>query len=350
MRPAKFALLLSALLAAAPAAAQPAGDASLQKFPTPPPAVTAQNSIIGPDYANAPESVANPAVPQGDIREFILYSDDSKIYPGIVRIAQMTRDAYGNYSVPPGGISAPGPYERHVWVYIPKQVTPNMPFMVVQDGHGYVKRMANILDNMIAARRLPPMVVILPDSGGSDAQGSERGLEYDTMSDRYSNWVESELLPAVTRNYGITLTSDPEGRAAMGGSSGGIAAFTMAWYHPERYHKVLSYSGTFVNQAWPVDPATPRGGWEYHDHIIAGAAKKPIRIWMEVGEKDNRFDAPESTWHNWPLANNRMAAVFRKKGYDYRYVFALGAGHVDNRVVMQTLPAALEWLWRDYPR
>jgi enterochelin esterase family protein len=322
----------------------------LPKFPTPPPAVTAENSIIGPSYADPPESVADAAVPQGDIREFIMYSGDSKLYPGIVRVANMQRDARGNYVVPASGLSAPGRYERHVWVYIPKQVKPNAPFMVVQDGHSYVKRMANILDNMIAARRLPAMVVVLPDSGGSDAQGSERGLEYDEVSGRYSDWVETELLPAVTKNYGVAFTTDPEGRATMGGSSGAAAAFTMAWFHPERYRKVLSYSGTFVNQAWPPDPQTPRGAWEYHATLIPKAAKKPIRIWMEVGEKDNRFDVPEETWHNWPLANNRMAAVLKKKGYDYRYVFALGAGHVDNRVVMQTLPAALEWLWRDYPR
>jgi enterochelin esterase family protein len=352
MRNRKYVLLLTtALLAALPALAQPV-SAPLPKFPTPPPAVTAENSIIGPAYANAPESIAVDSVPQGDVREFILYSQDSKIYPGIVRVANMQRDDRGNYVVPASGLSAPGPYERHVWVYIPRQLAPGKaaPFMVVQDGHSYVKRMANILDNMIAAKRLPPMVVVLPDSGGSDAQGSERGLEYDTLSERYSNWVEQELLPAVSQKYGVTFTSDPEGRAAMGGSSGAAAAFTMAWYHPERYHKVLSYSGTFVNQAWPPDPATPRGAWEYHDHLIAKAAKKPIRVWMEVGEKDNRFDVPEETWHNWPLANNRMAAVFKKKGYDYRYVFAMDAGHVDNRVVMQTLPAALEWLWRDYPK
>jgi len=206
------------------------------------------------------------------------------------------------------------------------------------------------MDNMIAAKRLPPMVLVLADSGGSDAQGSERGLEYDTVSDRYSNWVEQELLPAVSQKYGVTFTTDPEGRATMGGSSGAAAAWTMAWYHPERYHKVLSYSGTFVNQAWPPDPATPRGAWEYHATLIPKAAKKPIRIWMEVGERDNRFDNPEDTWHNWPLANNRMAIVLKKKGYDYRYVFAMGAGHVDNRAVMQTLPAALEWLWRDFPK
>ena len=345
-------LLLATAFATLPALAQPpAADAP--KFPTPPPAVTAENSVIGPDYANAPESVANPAVPQGDAREFILYSEDSKIYPGIVRAQDMQRDARGNYFVPAGtSLSKPGRYERHVFVYIPRQYVPGTPapFMVVQDGRSYVKRMANIMDNMIAAKRLPPMILVLADSGGSDAQGSERGLEYDSMSDRYSDWVEQELLPAVSQKYGVTFTTDPEGRATMGGSSGAAAAWTMAWYHPERYHKVLSYSGTFVNQAWPPDPATPRGGWEYHDHLIAKTAKKPIRIWMEVGEKDLHFDDPENTWHNWPLANNRMATVLKKKGYDYKYVFATDARHVDNRVVRQTLPAALEWLWRDYPK
>jgi len=346
----KLALFVpAAIFAALPALAQ-APD--LPKFPTPPPTVTAENSIIGPSYADAPEAVANPAVPQGDVREFILYSEDSKIYPGIVRAQEMQRDARGNYIAPPGGLSKPGRYERHVYVYIPKQLAPGTPapFMVVQDGHSYVKRMVNIMDNMIAAKRLPPMVLILADSGGSDAQGSERGLEYDTLSDRYSNWVEQELLPAVTQKYGVTFTGDPDGRATMGGSSGAAAAWTMAWYHPERYHKVLSYSGTFVNQAWPPDPKTPRGAWEYHATLVPKAAKKPIRIWMEVGEKDNRYDNPEETWHNWPLANNRMADVLKKKGYDYRYVFAMGAGHVDGRVVMQTLPSALEWLWRDYPK
>jgi len=345
------ALLLAATaLATLPVLAQTPPDQP--KFPTPPPAVTAENSVIGPNYADAPEAVANVAVPQGDVREFVLYSEDSKIYPGIVRVGKMERDARGNYIAPPGGLSAPGRYERHVYVYIPQQYVPGTPapFMVVQDGRSYVKRMVNIMDNMIAAKRLPPMVLVLADSGGSDAQGSERGLEYDSLSDRYSNWVEQELLPAVSQKYGVTFTTDPEGRATMGGSSGAAAAWTMAWYHPERYHKVLSYSGTFVNQAWPLDPKTPRGAWEYHATLVPKAAKKPIRIWMEVGEKDNRFDNPEDTWHNWPLANNRMADVLKRKGYDYRYVFALGGGHVDNRVVMQTLPAALEWLWRDFPK
>ena len=46
-------------------------------------------------------------------------------------------------------MSKPGRYERHVYVYIPKQVKPNAPFMVVQDGHSYINRMAPVLEEMM---------------------------------------------------------------------------------------------------------------------------------------------------------------------------------------------------------
>ena len=61
-------------------------------------------------------------------------------------------------------------------------------------------------------------------------------------------FVEKEMLPLVEKQYNVKLTKDPDGRATMGGSSGGSCALIMAWYHPELYHRVLTYSGTYVNQ------------------------------------------------------------------------------------------------------
>ena len=52
--------------------------------------------------------------------------------------------------------------------------------------------------------------------------------------------------------------------------------------------------------------------------------------------------------HDWVLASENMARVLAEKGYHYQYVFARNAGHVDRDVKNQTLPAALEWLWRGY--
>jgi enterochelin esterase-like enzyme len=202
---------------------------------------------------------------------------------------------------------------------------------------------------MIADHRLPVMVAVMIDSGGGDAQGSQRGLEYDTVSGAYAAFIETEVLPRITRDYHVTFTKNPEGRMTMGGSSGGAAAFTMAWFRPDLYRRVLTYSGTYVNQQSPLNLASPHGAWEYHEHFIAQSRAKPLRLWMEVGENDLRSHDEEATLHNWVLANQRMAAALKAKRYHYLFVFAEGAGHVDGRVVGQTLPQALEWVWKGYP-
>ena len=137
----------------------------------------------------------------------------------------------------------------------------------------------------------------------------------------------------------------------MGGSSGGSAALIMAWYHPEWYHRVLTYSGTYVNQQWPFDPAYPGGAWEYHQTLIPKTRPKPIRIWMHVGDRDLlNPNVMRDEMHDWVLANERMAAVLQAKGYHYQFLFVRNAGHTERIVKQQTLPAALEWLWQGYPR
>ena len=283
-------------------------------------------------------------------------SRNSAIYPGIRRLDNgitRRRDAFGNrIAALDHEQSVASPYSRTVWVYVPQQYVAGaaMPFVVAQDGYLYLNRLPRVLDALIAEGRVPAMVAILVDSGGGDAQGSQRGLEYDTLSGRYSDFIETEVLPRVAAETGVSLTRDPEGRAVMGVSSGAACAFTMAWFHPERYRRVISYSGTYVNQQSPPDPKTPRGAWEYHATLIPQAERKPLRIWLEVGDQDLHADDPEETWHNWPLANRRMAAALAAKGYPYRFTLSLGGRHNDPRVLEQTLPGALEWLWQDYRR
>ncbi|MEO5716121.1 MAG: alpha/beta hydrolase-fold protein [Luteolibacter sp.] len=290
-------------------------------------------STIGPDYADAPETKVQEGVPQGRILEFTMDSKDSRIYKGIAK------DQKGTV-----------PYQRKVAVYVPSQYKPGdeVPFIVAQDGLGYRGVLPNVLNNMIHQKRLPVMVAVMINSGGGDSKGSQRGLEYDTVDDTYAKFIEKEVLPKISKDYKIRFTADPEGRATMGGSSGGAAAFTMAWFHPDLYRKVLTYSGTYVDQQFPTNPKTPHGAWEYHENLIKKAAKKPIRIWLEVSENDNGHDRDEASLHNWVMANQRMSAELKAKEYDYRYVFAKAAGHTDGRVTKQTLPGALEWLWRGY--
>jgi enterochelin esterase-like enzyme len=278
-------------------------------------------------------------------------SADSKIYPGIAREP-------GTFGTPepadPAKLvvttSHPAPYTRHVAVYVPKQYVAGTaaPFIVGADGPD--KLLFTVLDNLIAERKVPAMVAISIGNGSGDAQGSERGLEYDTMSGLYAEWVEKEVLPLVEALAHVKLTKDPDGRATMGGSSGGSCAFIMAWYHPELYHRVLTYSGTYVNQQWPHNSETPHGAWEFHEHLIPNSPVKPIRLWMEVGDRDLLTpNILKDNMHDWVLANELMAKVLAAKGYHYQFVFAINAGHVDRAVRQQTLPEALEYLWQGYP-
>ena len=309
------------------------------------------NFIIGPTHNPAPESVVQDGVPQGTVHNFTMSSADSKFYPGIARDA-------GTFGTPdpsnPAKLivttSRPAPYTRRVAVYVPKQYVPGTaaPFIIGADGPDTL--LFTVLDNLIAQKRLPVMIAISIGNGSGDAQGSQRGLEYDTMSGRYSDFVETEVLPLVEKQYNVTLTKEPEGRATMGGSSGGSAALIMAWYHPERYRRVLTYSLTAVNQQWPHNPETPGGAWEFHRSLIPNSPIKPIRIWMAVGDRDLlNPNVMRDEMHDWVLANENMAKVLAAKGYRYQFVFVRNAGHTDRTVKQQTLPAALEWLWRGYP-
>jgi enterochelin esterase-like enzyme len=316
-----------------------------------PPADKDGNFILGPTHTSAPETTAHEGVPQGAVIEFTMQSSDSKFYPGIARDANTcgTPDP-NNPAKMIVTTSHPAPYTRHVAVYVPKQYVPGTaaPFIVGADGidHG----LFTALDNLIAEHKVPVMIAISIGNGSGDAQGSERGLEYDTMSGKYAEFVETEVLPLAEAKANVKLTRDPDGRATMGGSSGGSCALIMAWYHPEWYHRVLTFSGTYVNQQWPWNPQTPHGAWGFHESLIPNTPAKPLRLWLEAGDRDNlNMNTMRDNMHDWVVANENMAKVLAARGYHYQFVFARNAGHTDRAVKQQTLPEALEYLWQGYP-
>lgn len=309
------------------------------------------NFIIGATHPAAPEMTAQEAVPKGTVYNFTMESTDSKFYPGVARDPNPVPNPASllapNVRGPRVVSSHPAPYTRKVAVYVPKQYVPGTvaPLLVGADGPDPALFVA--LDNLIAQKRLPVMIAVSIGNGSGDGPGSQRGLEYDTMSGKYAEFVEAEVLPLVEKQYNVRLSKDPNGRATMGGSSGGSVAMAMAWFHPELYHRVLTYSGTYVNNQFPVDPALPHGAWELHEHLIPNSEAKPLRVWMEVGDRDNGGTGDEM--HDWVIANEKMAKVLADKGYRYQFLFAVNAGHTDRAVKQQTLPEALEYVWQGYP-
>lgn len=306
---------------------------------------------VGPEY-KSDKDLTDLGAPKGKSFEFTMKLADSKIFRGDDKTLEPDKKEVRT--------------ERKISVYIPaayKNGTP-APLLIIHDGPGPLNLVRNALDNLTiskdAQRKLPAFIAIAVENGGNDGKNSQRGLEYDTMSDRLARFIDEEVLPAVLANTDIkaaypklAFTKNPWGRAVMGCSSGGAAALSMAWFRPDLFRRVIAYSGTFVDQQdddAPEEAQYPLGAWEYHSSmkLIEKTEPKPLRIFTHVSENDNRSNDPENTYHNWVMAGQRTSAALTAKGYHHRYIFSKATGHCDGNVFNHTLADTLVWLWRGY--
>jgi len=308
------------------------------------------NFTVGPDYTIDPD-LTDRGNPKGKYFEFSMRLADSKIFRG----DDSTLD-------PKKAVRE----QRKIFVYVPAAYKDGTkaPLLISLDGPSRLNLVRNALDNLTIStdpnRKLPAFIAIGVENGGNDGKGSQRGLEYDTLSDRFARFINDEVLPAVLTNAeiksaypNIAFTQNPWGKGVVGCSSGGAAALTMGWFRPDLFRRLITYSGTFVDQQdddAPEEKQYPLGAWEYHSSLklIETSEKKPLRIFTHVSENDNRAKDPEETYHNWVMANERTAAALKAKGYDYRFVFSKATRHCDSKVFELTLADTLVWMWRGY--
>ena len=320
------------------------------------------NFRIAPPYVADPAFTAKADVPKGRVIRFTMNSAESKSFP-TAPVGRGGRSGTAQGAAAPTLSTEPPEhqtFQRQVAVYVPAGYVPNTPspFIVVQDERWVIPEdappaadgkprtdlpfMPVMLDNLIHEKRIPPIVAVLLSPG----PGAQRTIEYDTVSDRYLNFVETEVLPRITRDYQVAFTMDPDGRATFGESSGAAAALTMAWLQPNLYRRVISYSGTFV--ALQRNATAPNGAWDFHHTFIPNSERKRLRIWLHVSENDLGATTSADQMRNWVIANNRVAAALKAKGYPYQFVFSEASGHVERSVEMQTMPEAFEWVWKGY--
>ena len=308
-------------------------------------------------YTNGPEyktdrDLTDLGNPKGKYFEFTMKLADSKIFKGDDKTLEPEKKQVRT--------------QRKIFVYVPDAYKDGTaaPVLVIHDGPGQMRLVRNALDNLTISkdpnRQLPAFIVIAVENGGNDGKKSERGLEYDTMSDRLARFINDEVFPAVLADADIkaaypklAITPNPWGRAVIGCSSGGAAALTMGWFRPDLFRRIIAYSGTFVDQQdddAAEEAKFPLGAWEYHSgmKLIETSEKKPLRIFTHVSENDLRAKDTEASHHNWVMAGGRTAVALEAKGYHHRFVFTLGTGHCDGRVFQLTLADTLVWVWRGY--
>jgi len=266
------------------------------------------------DYTLGPDSQRQPDVPQGTVTH---YTWTSKIYPGTI---------------------------RDYWVYVPAQYRADKPacLMVFQDGAGWMDekggwRATIVLDNLIQKGEMPVTIGVFINPGILNALSPnqqnryDRSLEYDALGDRYARFLIEEILPEVTKNYNIS--TDPNDRGIAGSSSGGIAAFNVAWNRPDSFRRVMSFIGSFTSL---------RGGDEIAD-LIRKTEPKPLRVFLQDGSGDQNIYSG-----NWFLANQEIYSALQYAGYESTFITGY-EGH-NAKQGGSILPDALRWLWKDYPK
>ncbi len=291
-----------------------------------------EKPVLGPD------SLVRPDVPHGVLSE--KKSLTSKVYDGMV---------------------------SDYWVYVPAQYDGKTPIalMVFQDGGAYLTPGSNhpavaVLDNLIAQKKIPPMVAVFTNPGDiAGAPGTPtyqqveaysrkwsrtlkdamRSVEYDTVSSRYDRFLTGDLLPAALA--GLKVRTDAYSRAITGSSSGGICAFNAAWQQPDQFSRVISWIGSFTAIQWHEDPVVADGGQDYPEKILR-EPHRTLRVWIEDGSGDQE----NPNYGSWPMANLRMANALKLKGYDFRFSF--GTGPHSQAHGGAEFPEEMTWLWRGY--
>lgn len=288
-------------------------------------------------------------------------------------------DSLPKDGVPKGRLE--GPFEfrsqvlagtvRRYWLFVPAQYTGEAPanVLVFQDGQRATNptgslRVPQVLENLIAAGDIPVTIGIFitpghraevyPDNLGT-GNPNNRAQEYDSLSDAYTRFLVSEMLPEVGKKY--RLTDDVEGRAIGGTSSGAICAFTVAWHRPDVFRKVISFIGSYTSIAYrPATDTTPMvPGGDLYPTLIRKNPIKPIRIFLQDGSADL-----DNNHGHWFLANQQMLAALnfanrtadgrKDTGARYDVAHEWGDGAHSDAHGGAILPQVLRWMWRDARR
>lgn len=268
-------------------------------------------------------------------------------------VAGYNPDSYPKQGVPRGKLS-----EKHVitskiydgmkadfWYYASPGVDPAVPspLMVWQDGQTLIAgdlsrlRLFTVTENLVAQKRIPPMIHVLIAPGFTGDAKPMRSIEYDTVSDRYNRFLMEEVLPAVEKEY--KLRQDGYSRGIAGESSGGICSLNSAWFNPDKFARVHSTIGSFTSIQW--HPEDKRDGGNLYPFMVRKMPKRNIRVWMSDG-----MDDLENDHGSWPLQNIELANSLKMRGYDFHFRFG-NATH-DSAQAAIDLPESLTWLWRGY--
>jgi len=235
----------------------------------------------------------------------------------------------------------PGTLHRYK-IYIPREYDGRSEACLYVGLDGIAYNAPAVMDKLIAEGQMPVTIGLFLEPGRVyDAKGKvvryNRSNEFDRTDGRFAAFLIDELLPhAVAHRLAdgseIRISPDADDHAIAGSSSGGIAAFTAAWFRPDLFRRVFTTVGTFVAM---------RGGNEL-PALVRKTEPLPLRIYIHDGSRD--------VWNpifgHWYEYNRLMGTALEFAGYDFLPYWddCVHSNQTANRV----FPEAMRYLWQDY--
>ena len=218
--------------------------------------------------------------------------------------------------------------DRAIGIYTPagysRQGKPTS-LLIVLDGEIYgdandaLVPTPRVLDNLIAAHRIPPTMAVLVDNMSQKLRN--RDLRCSTAFERF---ISQEVLPWVRTHYRVS--SKPSDVVITGSSDGGLFAIFAGLHDPEAFGNVLAQSSNLFYSPTDeptLDAYTRDGGWLTRQFVTK--PRLSLRFFLDVGILEAGVTNPV-------FEHRRLSDVLEAKGYAVTYVeFSGGHDYIDWR-------------------
>lgn len=146
---------------------------------------------------------------------------------------------------------------RHYCIYLPTgyEKEPEKHYPVLYLLHGFTDdhtawsekgQLQTVVDELIGTGEIQPMIVIMPEAGGSDVKNVWNGY-FNMAGWPYEQFFFEEFIPTIEQQYRII--GDKEHRAISGLSMGGGGSVSYAQKHPEMFSSCYDFSGWLSMEA-----------------------------------------------------------------------------------------------------
>ena len=224
---------------------------------------------------------------------------------------------------------------RRAWVYTPPGFSRDdaLPSLTLLDGRAFRWSVPTqtIMDNLIAAGAVPPMVVCMLDN----PTAVSRLTEYE-CNVPFADMLADEVVPWLRGTYGVS--TDPARTIIGGVSYGGLGSGFAAFHRPDIFGNVLSMSGSYW---WGPDEE----GAEWLTQQVAAAPATDVRWYLDAGSLETMMLIPPAGANMVAVSRHLRDVLVAKRAPVTFNTF--GGGH-EFCCWRQSLADGLRWLTAEW--